>query len=127
MDAIDEVRLKIATLEAQLSILNVERSPGDMRALEQRVSKIEAVLPSIENKSLEGQAIAVMASGQAAMLQDSLLRLTNQVAIVAATLGSAIHALKRGDTSASDKALSDALASQERLGSMLNEVSGRSR
>lgn len=127
MDAIDELRLKVAVLESQMAMLSLDHSPSLLPTLDQRITKIEGMLPTIERKVLDAELQAVVAGSQAAVLQDALLRLTNQVAIVAATLGSAIHALKRGDAAASDQALADALASQDRLGSMLNEVAGRPR
>lgn len=109
-------------------MLSIDRSTNEsVKALEERVTKLEAQLPAVEMRALDAEMQAVVSGSQASLLRDALLRLTNQVAIVAATLGSAIHALKRGDAQQSTSALADALDSQARLGAMLNEISGKHR
>lgn len=127
MDAIDEVRARLSMLEtrllnvdgiAQSAISQITSSQAQVMMLDQEIRSLRAQMMMLE--------VGISAAhSEAAVIQSNVLRLVNQVAIVSATLGSAIQALKQGDANASSAALDDALSTQMRLGSMLNDLGGR--
>ncbi|MFY0400822.1 hypothetical protein [Brevundimonas naejangsanensis] len=124
MDAIDEVRMRLDVIEARLSVVEVEHSKH-RTSVEALLAEQTKTIADFSQQSHSLTSTAVAASANYYVLQDLILRLTNQVAIVSATLGSAIQALKKGDAAASDQALADALEMQDRLGAMIDSLSGR--
>lgn len=118
VDAIDIVRAELAAHAVRL-----ERIEG----VQERLSiDIDNALGSIHAKmAVISETVAASGATQSVQivhLRDIVFSLTNQVAIVAATLGSAIDALKQGDAEASGKALNDALSMQDRLGHMIDDL-----
>lgn len=127
MDAIDDVRMRLAALEARISVIEAENPSAALSAidLDNILTKLSEKVATLTEKVDELSSSVAMTGANHYFLQDSIVRLTNQVAIVSATLGSAIYALKKGDTAASDQALADALEMQDRLGTMIDSLSGR--
>lgn len=127
MDAIDDVRMRLAALEARISVIEAENPSAALSAidLDNILTKLSEKVATLTEKVDELSSSVAITGANHYFLQDSIVRLTNQVAIVSATLGSAIYALKKGDTAASDQALADALEMQDRLGTMIDSLSGR--
>ena len=129
MDAIDEVRMRLAALEARVAAAEAARPEHALSAID-----IEGVLANYSERlallqadGIELKSHLAVTGSHLALLNHTVFQLTNQLAIVVATLGSAIYALKRGDSAASDQALQDALEMQDRLGGMIDGLLGRSK
>lgn len=129
MDAIDEVRMRLAALEAHVAAAEAARPEHALSAIdiENVLTKYSERLAALQADAIDLKSHLAVTASQLASLNHTVFQLTNQLAIVVATLGSAIHALKRGDSAGSDQALQDALEMQDRLGGMIDGLLGRSK
>lgn len=116
MDAIDVVRAELAAQGAVIAQVQQAQTRLELD-VHHAFQSVHANLAGLEAKFAASDAVY---SSQLNYLKTVVFSLTNQMAMVSATLGSAIDALKRGDANASSQALHDALAMQDQLGHMID-------